>query len=352
MSNVIEKPKQQLTLRDQLQTEGMKKHLAMALPKHLTPDRMVRVALTALTRMPKLADCDQASFFKALFECSQMGLEPDGRRAHLIPFDKKNKVGNDWIVEKTECQLIVDYKGLTELAFRSGRVKSIHAQEVRRGDLFEFDLGQVTKHVPHFLRTDANKPPAAGEVFAFYCVVEMTGNAYKCEVMSIDEVNAIRDKSQGYQAYLRNVKKYPNSTSVWVEYPIEMGKKTVFKRASKWLPLSSEIVLAMKHDDDGAIVDSDTVVTRQSIEEITNLLDDQVPLLGEDVLAEGEILPYDENIIRTRFAGCMKREDVVSLERELTDAHPEQELPIAAMAADRKEELKSRKPDGKLPMGG
>ena len=340
MSNVIEKPKQQLTLRDQLQTEGMKKHLAMALPKHLTPDRMVRVALTAMTRTPKLADCDQASFFKALFECSQMGLEPDGRRAHLIPFENKRK----GIVE---CQLIVDYKGLAELAFRSGRVKSIHAQEVRRGDLFEFDLGQVTKHVPWFLRTDATKPPAAGEVFAFYCVVEMTGNAYKCEVMSIEEVNAIRDNSQGYKA----AKKY-NGSSVWIDYPIEMGKKTVFKRASKWLPLSSEIVLAMQHDDDGAVVDSDAVITRQSVEDITKLLDDGVPLLGEDVADDGEILPWDEAAIQKQFDDCKSREEVTALTNRLVELYQDQTPALGGMEAERKEALKSKGKDGKLPMNG
>lgn len=102
---VAEAPKKTMTLRDHLQSEGVKNHIKMALPKHITPERMVRVALTALTRVPKLAECDQASFFKALFECSQWGLEPDGRRAHLIPFENKRK----GIVE---CQLIFDYKGL------------------------------------------------------------------------------------------------------------------------------------------------------------------------------------------------------------------------------------------------
>ena len=70
-----------------------------------TPDRFIRIALTALTRTPKLTTCDHGSFFQALLDLSQLGLEPDGRRAHLIPFrnNKRNCV---------ECQLIIDYKGL------------------------------------------------------------------------------------------------------------------------------------------------------------------------------------------------------------------------------------------------
>jgi recombination protein RecT len=274
MSTAMSNEKQpKLTLREQLQSEGMKKHLEMALPKHVTPERMVRVALTAMTRVPKLAECDQASFFQALFQCSQWGLEPDGRRAHLIPFENKRK----GIVE---CQLIFDYKGLAELAYRSGLVKSIHAQEVREGDLFDFDMGQVKRHVPFAFRRDPGKPAQPGNVYAFYCIVQMAGDAHKCEVMSQDEVNAIRDKSQGYSAFKKGWAK----TSVWEDYPIEMGKKTVFKRASKWLPLSPEFMSAVSHDD-SEYEERATIIT-QTIDGIGNLLavDEELPAIGNDAI--------------------------------------------------------------------
>jgi recombination protein RecT len=271
-----------LTLREQLQSEGMKKHLEMALPKHLTSDRMIRVALTAMTKMPKLADCDQASFFQALFQCSQWGLEPDGRRAHLIPFENKRK----GIVE---CQLIFDYKGLAELAYRSGLVKTIHAQEVREGDLFDFDMGQVKRHVPHAFRRDPGKPSQAGNVYAYYCVVEMAGDARKCEVMSLSEVNAIRDKSQGYQSFKKGWAK----TSVWEDYPHEMGKKTVFKRASKWLPLSPEFMSAVSHDD--ADYEERAEIVHSTIDSIGNLLaaDDALPAIEGSVVEQPE--PQDSS---------------------------------------------------------
>lgn len=227
---VVENKPKPVTIRDHLKSPEFAKELARVLPKHVTADRMARVALTALTRTPKLAECEQASFFRCLMECSQWGLEPDGRRAHLIPFENKRR-------GVVECQLIFDYKGLAELAYRSGLVKSIHAQEVREGDLFDFDMGQVKRHVPHAFRRDPGKPAQPGNVYAFYCVVEMAGDAHKCEVMAQSEVNAIRDKSQGYQSFKKGYAK----TSVWEDYPIEMGKKTVFKRASKWLPLSPEL---------------------------------------------------------------------------------------------------------------
>lgn len=246
------KPKQ-LTIRDRLKSPAMIAELGKALPKHCKPDRMARVALTALTRTPRLAECDEASFFKCLLDLSQWGLEPDGRRAHLIPF-RNNKKGI------TECQLIIDYKGYVELAYRSGIVKSIHADVVRRGDVFEYNMGHVTKHVPHFLRVDPQKPDKPGDVFAVYCVVELTGGTVKTEVLSKDEVEAIRKRSRS------------GNDGPWVTDWNEMGKKSAFRRASKWLPLSAEIIDAFERDDDKLI--EGTVVQQQerSFDDVTALL--------------------------------------------------------------------------------
>lgn len=335
MSTVAEAPKKTLTLRDHLQSEGMKNHIKMALPKHITPERMVRVALTALTRVPKLAECDQASFFKALFECSQWGLEPDGRRAHLIPFENRKK----GIVE---CQLIFDYKGLAELAYRSGLVKSIHAQEVREGDLFAFDMGQVTQHVPYAFRRDPGKPAQAGKVYAFYCVVEMAGEARKCEVMSQEEVNAIRDKSQGYSAFKKGWAK----TSVWEDYPIEMGKKTVFKRCSKWLPLSPEFMAAVTHDDSD--FEEREVRAPLILSDVSGLLaadgGETVDQRPEGVSEDGEIAPWNASEIEKRFAKCETEDAVTALANELVELYQDQLPAIGGMEAEKKALLAADKP--------
>lgn len=241
-----------LTLRDRLKNPAMIAELGKALPKHCKPDRMARVALTALTRTPRLAECDEASFFKCLLDLSQWGLEPDGRRAHLIPF-RNNKKGI------TECQLIIDYKGYVELAYRSGIVKSIHADVVRRGDLFEYNMGHVTRHVPHFLRLDQAKPDKAGDVYAVYCVVELTGGTVKTEVLSKEEVETIRKRSKS------------GNDGPWVTDWNEMGKKSAFRRASKWLPLSAEIIDAFERDDD-KVIDALPVQDARSFEDVTALL--------------------------------------------------------------------------------
>jgi recombination protein RecT len=182
------------------------------------------VAITAITRTPKLAQCDQASFFGALLTLSQYGIEPDGRRAHLIPFENRKR-------GVTECQLIIDYKGLAELAMRSGLVSYLHADTVCEHDQFEVNLGEITKHV-----VDYRKP--RGEVYAAYAVCRFKDGATKAEVMTRDEVEAIRKRSRA------------GTSGPWVTDWAEMAKKTAFRRLSKWLPLSADLRQAIEVDDD------------------------------------------------------------------------------------------------------
>lgn len=218
-------------IRDRLKDPAMIAELGKAMPAHCKPERMARVALTALTRTPKLAECDQASFFQALLSLSQWGLEPDGRRAHLIPFENRKR-------GVVEVQLIIDYKGLVELAYRSGVVKAIHADVVREGDVFAYNLGEVRQHVPHFLRRDADKPKDAGEVFAVFAQVTLDNGVTKCEVLSREDVEAVRRRSRA------------GGNGPWVTDWNEMAKKTAFRRVSKWLPLSADLHDAIDRDDD------------------------------------------------------------------------------------------------------
>lgn len=226
-----ESTSRQLTIREQLRSPALLQQIAMVVPQHMKPERMVRVALTALTRSPDLANCDQSSFFRCLMDLSQWGLEPDGRHAHLIPF-RNNKRGC------IECQLIIDYKGLVQLAYRSGFVRSVHADVVREGDRFAYNRGDVDVHTPWFLRTDAAKPQQSGEIIAAYCRVELKDGAVKCEAMSKADVDAIRARSRA------------GRSGPWVTDYSEMAKKTAFRRVSKWIPLSAEIVEAFERDDD------------------------------------------------------------------------------------------------------
>lgn len=206
------------TTADLLKGDAFKERIINALPKHLTPDRMIAVALTCINKIPKLAQCDQGSFFQAMLSLSQLGLEPDGRRAHLIPYGD-------------QVQLIIDYKGLVELAMRSGQVSNIHADVVCENDVFEYDMGDIKVHKIDFKKE-------RGEMFAAYSICTFKDGTRKCEVMSKSEIDKIRTRSKA------------GKNGPWVTDFNEMAKKTAFRRLSKWLPLSPELRDAFDKDDD------------------------------------------------------------------------------------------------------
>jgi len=84
MSEQLAKPAPKNDLRSFIAGDAFKQQVALALPQHMTPDRFARVALTALTKTPKLLDCTRESLLRCLMDCSQLGLEPDGRHAHFV----------------------------------------------------------------------------------------------------------------------------------------------------------------------------------------------------------------------------------------------------------------------------
>ncbi len=223
--------KPQMTIHQLLNHPKFKDDIAKSIPNHCNPDRMLLVALNSIRRTPKLAECTQVSFIKSMMELTQWGLEPDGRRAHLIPYrnNRENCV---------ECQLIIDYKGYVELAYRTGVVKNLHADVVHAGDVFRYSKGKLLEHVPWFLRTDAGKPKEQGEIIAVYCLAELDGGLEKVEVLPKADVDAIRKRSKAAMS------------GPWVTDWNEMAKKTAFRRLSKWLPLSAEIIDAFDADAD------------------------------------------------------------------------------------------------------
>jgi len=226
-------PTTALTLRQRIDGDRFKAEIAKALPKHLTPDRFVRIAATAIMRTPLLEKCDQVSVINAMMTLGQLGIEADGRRAHLIPFfnSKRNTY---------ECQLIIDYKGLAELVMRSGIVSYIHADTVCENDEFVYNKGQIERHL-----IDYKRP--RGAAYCVYAICRFKDGCEKAEVMSTDEVEQIRKRSKAANA------------GPWVTDYSEMMKKTCFRRLSKWLPLSPEFRDAVEADSDSIDVSSERV---------------------------------------------------------------------------------------------
>jgi recombination protein RecT len=204
-------------IRSLIASDKFKEQCAAALPKHLTADRFARVALTALTRNPKLQVCTRESLLRCLMDCSALGIEPDGRRAHLIPY-------------KDQCTLIIDYKGLIELVRRSGDVAAIRAETVCENDGFDWENGTITH------RIDWRK--SRGEVQAVYAEAKLASGETQTAVMTKDEVEGIRKRSRA------------GTSGPWVSDWSEMAKKTALRRLIKLLPLSVEIADAVERDDD------------------------------------------------------------------------------------------------------
>ena len=225
-----------------------KGEFANVLPQILTPDRYVRVVLTALTKTPKLAQCDQASLMSALLDCASFGLEPDGRRAHLIPFGNK-------------VQLIIDYKGLAELVMRSGLVSYIHADVVCENDTFIEKNGQVVEH-------SINRKEPRGEPYAVYSYVKLKDGNETYKILGKHEVEELRDKhSAGW--------KRDKKSSPWTTSPNAMWMKTAFRQHCKWLPLSPEVRDAVEKDD-------------MYTSNITAQVDAPSPLEDEPTVGDGE----------------------------------------------------------------
>ena len=203
--------------------EKSRRQLEMALPKHLTADRLLRVAMTSIQRTPKLMECTSQSLLACVMVCAQLGLEPDQflGQAYLVPF-KDNKKG------VTICTLIPGYRGYIALARRSGEVQSISSQVVYEKDHFELSYGIEDKlvHRPH-IDGDRGKPIGAFVVFKY------KDGGYSFDFMSTEDIEKIRKRSKAA------------TDGPWVTDWAEMAKKTVIKRHVKLAPLSVEFQRAV-----------------------------------------------------------------------------------------------------------
>jgi recombination protein RecT len=216
---------------------AMEPDIKKALPAVITPERFTRMALTAINVNPALAECTPKSFMAALMTAAQLGLEPNTPlgQAYLIPFNnnRKDHRSGQWVKVK-EVQFQLGYKGLIELAHRSGQFQVIQAHAVYENDRFEYALGLDPKlvHVP----TMENR----GRAVAFYAMYKLTNGGFGFEVMSAADVAAHRAKF----SQASNKGKSP-----WDDNFDEMAKKTVLKKTLKYAPISVEFVRDLGQDD-------------------------------------------------------------------------------------------------------
>ncbi len=231
--------------------EQFKGEIARALPKHLSPDRMVRIALTAFRMNPKLAQTDPRSVFAAVIQSSQLGLEVGLMgEAHLVPF------GN-------QCQLIPGYQGLMKLARNSGIVQDIYGHEVRANDKFDIVLGlnRSLMHEPMKKSGFPSSDEERGAIVGFYAVAVFKDGTRTFHAMSKEQIEQVRDNSRGYQM----AKKY-GKESPWDTHFVPMGLKTVIRRLCNLLPKSPELAMALTMDDLNERGESQNIGITEAIE--------------------------------------------------------------------------------------
>jgi recombination protein RecT len=210
-------------VKELCKSDFFRQQVEEALPGGMTLMRWMRCFATQCQKNSKLMQCSVDSVRASAITCAQMGVEPNGRDAHLIPYG-------------TECTLIIDYKGLIKLAMQSGEISNIHADVICENDVFEYNKGQILAHKVDF------KIPR-GKVYAVYAMANFKDGSEKSEVMHLDDVQSIRNRSKA------------KNSGPWVTDFNEMAKKTALRRLSKWLPLSPDIHDRITAEDSGMFED-------------------------------------------------------------------------------------------------
>ena len=184
-------------------------------------EKVVRVAANAVSKTPLLAQCDKGKLWLAIQEIVSLGLPFGGRGAYLVPY-------------KSDVTVIVSPHGLIELMFRHPLVKSVQARVVREGEPFRVTYApeQRIEHAPLLTGTP-------GALVGCYAIIELSNGGRVIEYMSRDEVQKVKNVSQSARS----------GRGPWKDWEEEMWRKTVLKRAGKYVPQSEELMKAFDLDD-------------------------------------------------------------------------------------------------------
>ena len=228
--------------------EGKRDQLAQLVPKHLTVERLMKVAVGALMKSPNLQKCTPTSLMNCFIGAAEVGLEPGGvlGHAYLVPYGDT-------------ATLIIGYRGLIELMRRTGELASIRCVVVHEKDTFKLTEGieQTIKHEP-FLAGDA------GPLKFVYCVAKLKDGSVQVELMTRHQIEEIRKRSRAGQS------------GPWVTDFEEMAKKTVLRRAAKYLPVASERFQKAIEIDDGDYVDGEVITATLEASERTQSVKERV----------------------------------------------------------------------------
>ncbi|WP_188066672.1 recombination protein RecT [Brevibacillus brevis] len=225
--------------------ESRKDQFAQAAGNNMDVNKFLRIATFCIRTNPTLMKCSAPSLMSALMQSAQLGLEP-GVLGHcyLVPFWSSK-------LKSFEATFIISYKGMIELARRSGNIQSIAARVVYENDDFQFEYGLEEKLT--------HKPCVNGErgqMKLVYMIAHFAGGGHYIEVMSKAEIDTVMMSSKSYD----NSKK--QATGPWKDHYEEMAKKTVIRRAWKYLPISV---------DDARVVEQEGTVKHEIAEDMSTV---------------------------------------------------------------------------------
>lgn len=200
--------------------DQMRPEIARALPKHMDPDRLARIALTVLRQTPALSRCTPASFLGALMTASQLGLEPGPLgECYFVPYGDS-------------VTFIPGYRGLVKLAWQSGQLVSIRAETVHERDAFAVRYGSD----PGLTHERPALGEERGKSIGWYALAKLKGGGEAFVVMDRNEVETIRARSRA------------KDSGPWKTDYDAMAKKTCVRQLAKWLPMSPELSTALAQD--------------------------------------------------------------------------------------------------------
>ncbi|MBB5709293.1 recombinase RecT [Sphingomonas xinjiangensis] len=200
-----------------------------ALPAHITVEKFTRVAMTAVQNNPDLQNADRNSLFGAIVRLAQDGLLPDGREAAIVMFGK-------------QAQAMPMIAGVLKKIRQSGDVAYVSAQIVYSNDRFKWTLG-FDENVEHEPAPLDQEP---GEAVAAYAVAVLKDGSRLLEVMRKSEIEKVRNVSRA------------KGNGPWVQWWGEMARKTVMRRLSKRLPMSTDIEDQFERDETLKTIGQDT----------------------------------------------------------------------------------------------
>ena len=193
-----------------------KERIERMLPEPRMIDQFMYAAEVSMGKNKALEGCSPVSVLNCLLTSAKYGILPDGRNAHLIPYGQ-------------ECQLQFDYKGFVHILIRDGVAKKVYCETICANDKFTWKNGEIVNHEISFPR---------GEILGVYCDITLADDTHQYELMDRDEIDKIKACSRGLSS----------ASSPWNRFYSEMAKKSVFRRATKWLKLSPDVMDAMQND--------------------------------------------------------------------------------------------------------